>query len=170
MKNLRVEKGAPKFFSVPLTAILKRFGQIRNLNLPVVKDDLQHHAVGCYTAESEIKKGNRQSEAALVTAEKIAAIGSDSMGFRLSQNRNLPQPGKEYCSFSFTTVWPELHFLNIPRLPVKDTVMLSTLLIQANIMAVQKLEWQVACRRSLFTVSFSLQSSCMGSSWKLSMI
>lgn len=55
------------------------FSEVHNdksLNLPLVKDDLQHHAVGCYTAESEIKKSNRIAEAALVAAEKICSVGS----------------------------------------------------------------------------------------------
>ena len=108
IEELKTEKGAPAlFFSTPE----KYFKEIREegiLNLPVVKDDLQHHAVGCYTAESEIKKGNRQSEAALVTAEKIAAIGSMA-GAAIILRKILHLPGKEFCFCSFTTVWPELH-------------------------------------------------------------
>ena len=52
------------------------------MNLPVINDDLQHHAVGCYTAESAIKKGNRQAEAALVTAEKIGFSCMGQSGFQ----------------------------------------------------------------------------------------
>src|SRR5690606_6283969 len=73
--EMQTEKGAPKIlFSTPE----EYFASIEKENpqIPVVDDDLQHHAVGCYTAEAEIKKGNRQSEAALITAEKIAAIGN----------------------------------------------------------------------------------------------
>lgn len=80
IKEISSENGAPAlFFSTPE----KYFDEIRakrDLNLPVVKGDLQHHAPGCYTADSEIKKGNRQSEAALVTAEKISAVGSRAWG------------------------------------------------------------------------------------------
>lgn len=73
---IQSEKDAP---SVQFSTPERYFKEIRNdtsLNLPVVKDDLQHHAVGCYTAEAEIKKYNRLSEAALITAEKIASLGS----------------------------------------------------------------------------------------------
>ena len=41
---------------------------------PVVADDLQHHARGCYTALSRVKRENRQAEHALLTAERLAAV------------------------------------------------------------------------------------------------
>ncbi|HEX2970360.1 MAG TPA: glycoside hydrolase family 38 C-terminal domain-containing protein [Bacteroidales bacterium] len=80
INEIRSEQGAPVvYFSTPE----KYFEEIRNdrtLDLPVVKDDLQHHAPGCYTAESAIKKSNRKAEAALCVAEKIAAAGSRIWG------------------------------------------------------------------------------------------
>jgi alpha-mannosidase len=108
-----------------------------------VKDDLQHHAVGCYTAEGEIKKGNRQSETALVTAEKIVAIGS------LAWGANYPK--KE-----LTTAWQRVLFLQF-----HDSLAGSSLMDhsqaaregygfaldvahQASYIAIQKLEWQIA--------------------------
>ena len=48
-------------FSTP-EEYFKEIRNDQNLRLPVIKDDLQHHAVGCYTAEAEIKKNNRLSE------------------------------------------------------------------------------------------------------------
>jgi len=39
-----------------------------------VKGDLQHHAIGCYSAYSEIKKNNRRAENRLLAAEKLAAV------------------------------------------------------------------------------------------------
>lgn len=44
--------------------------------LPVVLEDLQHHAVGCYTVESSSKQFNRKAENALLRAEKFASIGA----------------------------------------------------------------------------------------------
>ena len=44
-------------------------------SLPVVHDELQHHARGCYSAVSKIKWYNRKCETALLTAEKAAALG-----------------------------------------------------------------------------------------------
>ncbi|MFQ3548490.1 MAG: alpha-mannosidase, partial [Armatimonadota bacterium] len=45
-------------------------------NFPIVKDDLQHHAVGCYSLHSEVKRLNRKSENALIRAEKFASLAS----------------------------------------------------------------------------------------------
>ncbi|HBP39067.1 MAG TPA: alpha-mannosidase [Clostridiales bacterium] len=42
--------------------------------LPVLRDDLQHHASGCYSANSAIKRANRLAENALVNAEKWASL------------------------------------------------------------------------------------------------
>ncbi|MDR0353551.1 MAG: hypothetical protein LBI02_09490, partial [Opitutaceae bacterium] len=58
IQTIRTGNGAPEIlFSTPD----RYFGEIRKLDavsLPEVKDELQHHAVGCYTVHSEIKKQN----------------------------------------------------------------------------------------------------------------
>lgn len=57
----------------------KYFDGIREIeegDLPVVKEDLQHHASGCYSANSKIKKLNRETENELVYAEKIDVLSS----------------------------------------------------------------------------------------------
>jgi alpha-mannosidase len=73
------QAGAPKLlFSTPD----EYFRDIaKTKNLPVVDDDLQHHSVGCYTAMSQIKKDNRSTEAALVTAEKMSSLATLIAGF-----------------------------------------------------------------------------------------
>lgn len=48
----------------------------KNWNLPVIHDDLQHHASGCYAAHSGVKRWNRRAENRLLFAEKYAAIAS----------------------------------------------------------------------------------------------
>ncbi len=140
---LKSEKGAPEiFYSTPE----HYFNEIRNekkVELPVVSDDLQHHAVGCYTAESEIKKGNRASEAALITAEKITAIGS------VAWDAGYPRD-------AFDLAWKKVLFLQFhdslagSSLPEHSQTAregygfaLDTA-HQAAMKAVQKLEWQVA--------------------------
>jgi len=45
-------------------------------DLPTVKEDLQHHAVGCYTAVSGIKRHNREAETLLMTTERLATAAS----------------------------------------------------------------------------------------------
>lgn len=143
INELKVEKDAPKVVYSTPDIYFKEAREENNPKLPVIMDDLQHHAVGCYTAESEIKKGNRQSEAALVTAEKIAAIGSVAWGAHY--------PKKE-----LTAAWHKVLFLQF-----HDSLAGSSLFDhsqsaregfgyaldvahQATFMGVQKLEWQVA--------------------------
>ena len=140
---LKAEKGAPAISFGSPERYFKEIRNDKNLNLPVVKDDLQHHAVGCYTAESAIKKGNRQSEAALVTAEKIAAIGSSVWG-------------SNYPKKELTSAWHRVLFLQF-----HDSLAGSSLFDHSQTalegygyaldiahhttyMAAQKLEWQIA--------------------------
>ena len=42
--------------------------------------------MGCYTALSEVKKNNRAAEAALVTGEKFATLGSVVAGAEYPQS------------------------------------------------------------------------------------
>lgn len=48
--------------------------------MPMVAEDLQHHASGCYSANSEIKSLNRRAETALVTAEKLDVLAKAITG------------------------------------------------------------------------------------------
>ncbi len=72
--DLLKQPGAPPvLFSTPT----RYFSEVGKLpKLPIVADELQHVAVGCYTAEWEIKKNNRTVEAALATGEKMAELAS----------------------------------------------------------------------------------------------
>ncbi len=67
-----------KFFRDELKKIKipsKRKEVIKN-TLPTVIDDLQYHSKGCYSAHSEVKKLNRESEDLLILSEKFASIAS----------------------------------------------------------------------------------------------
>ena len=68
------------------------------LSLPNVKDDLQHHSVGCYTAEGILKKGNSLAEEALMKAEKLCTIGQYAWK-------------AAYPKADFTTAWQKLLFM-----------------------------------------------------------
>ena len=46
----------------------------RDRDLPVVRDELQYHAKGCYAATSSVKRWNRRAENMLLAAEKLSAI------------------------------------------------------------------------------------------------
>ena len=47
---------------------------------PVVRDDLQHHARGCYSAHSRIKSLHRRAESQLFQAEILASLASTAAG------------------------------------------------------------------------------------------
>jgi alpha-mannosidase len=142
IEELKVENGAPTLFYSTPERYFKEVRADKDLNLPVVKDDLQHHAVGCYTAESEIKKGNRQSEAALIIAEKIAAVGSKAWG-------------SNYPKGELTSAWKKVLFLQFHDSLAGTSLYEHSqtaregygyaldIAHQAIFMSVQKLEWQV---------------------------
>jgi len=142
IEELKTEQGAPQVFFSTMDRYFEDIDK-QNLNLPTVTEDLQHHAQGCYTAEIDIKKGNRQSESALVTAEKVATLGSVAWG-------------ANYPKSEFSTAWKRVLFLQFhdslagTSLPEhSDTAKegygfaLDTA-HQATFKAIQKLEWQIA--------------------------
>ena len=141
INELKAEKDAPL---IQYSTIDRYFADVRakNLNLPVVKDDLQHHAVGCYSADVEIKKNNRLSEAALVTAEKITTVGSLIWG-------------AQYPKEEFTKAWKQVLLLQFHDSLAGTSVSAHSqdareghhyalnIAHTATTMAVQKLEWQI---------------------------
>ncbi len=157
--EVQTEPGAPKiFFSTPT----RYFAEVRKEplgGLPVVKDDLQHHSVGCYTAESEIKKSNRSSETALGDAEKLAAIGSVAWG-------------ADYPKTDFTEAWKKVLFLQFhdslagTALPEHYATTARegygyamSVAHSALYEAAQKLAWQIPAEdpESQYLVAFNLQ-------------
>jgi alpha-mannosidase len=75
--------------------------ETKNLPLPVVHDDLQHHASGCYAAHSGIKYWNRRAEWALLTAEKWSAIAALTTG--------LPYPTGEFARAWQSVLFNQFH-------------------------------------------------------------
>ncbi|MGI5893808.1 MAG: alpha-mannosidase [Candidatus Merdivicinus sp.] len=51
----------------------------------VVRGDLQHHAIGCYSACREIKRGNCRSERKLLAAERMMTVASRVQGLPYRQ-------------------------------------------------------------------------------------
>ncbi len=145
IEELKKDREGPAvFFSTPENY----FRELRKENisdLPVVNDDLQHHSVGCYTAEAEIKKANRASESAMVTAEKISAVGMMAWGAK-------------YPKQEFTEAWKRILFLQFhdslagTSLPShyqsarEASGYALDIAHQAVYKAVQKLEWQVPAK------------------------
>ena len=56
------------------------FDAVKNDEVPVVHDDLQFHAKGCYSAMSEIKANNRLCENKLFEAEGYSALSNTLIG------------------------------------------------------------------------------------------
>ncbi|MBE6726258.1 MAG: alpha-mannosidase [Ruminococcaceae bacterium] len=73
------------------------FDAVRDLPLPVVKEDLQFHAKGCYSACSMIKKNNRISEHRMAAAEAYSVLSG-----RLA--------GTTYPSAEFERAWKNVLF------------------------------------------------------------
>ncbi|GHU66381.1 hypothetical protein FACS189447_07120 [Spirochaetia bacterium] len=51
--------------------------------IPVIKDEMQYHAIGCYSSVSRVKRANNATEQALLFAEKMLAV---SGGADISEN------------------------------------------------------------------------------------
>ncbi len=142
IEELKSEKGSPVVFYSTPDHYFREVNAEKDMKLPVVKDDLQHHAVGCYTAESAIKKGNRHSETALITAEKLTSVGALAWG--------ASYPGND-----FTTAWQKVLFLQFHDSMAGTSVPEHSeaardgfghaldIARQASWLALQKLEWQV---------------------------
>jgi len=76
---LRAEHGEDRFaFSSP-NAFFAEVSDARP-ELPVVKDELQMHAVGCYSTHSESKENNRRAEHRLLAAETFSAVAAQLLG------------------------------------------------------------------------------------------
>jgi alpha-mannosidase len=65
-------------------------------SFPVVSTDLQHHASGCYSAHSGVKRWNRLAENALITAETFSTLAMRITG--------LPYPD------DFSLAWKDVLF------------------------------------------------------------
>ncbi len=56
------------------------FASIDTEKLPVVADELQHHARGCYSACTSVKMQNRRCENNILAAEKLCSMASHLVG------------------------------------------------------------------------------------------
>jgi Alpha-mannosidase len=73
IKKMQQEQGGESYvFSSPneYFELIKE----QNINIPIVKDDLQHHASGCYSTHSETKRNNRRAEERLLCAEMFVTM------------------------------------------------------------------------------------------------
>ena len=63
------------------------FRDVKNDTLPVIKGELQHHARGCYSAESSVKKGNRKCEQNLLAAERLCLMATRLTGAKYPRKK-----------------------------------------------------------------------------------
>ena len=138
---LKAEKDAPV---IQYSTIDRYFDDVRakNLNLPIVKDDLQHHAVGCYSADVEIKKNNRLSEYALVTAEKITAVGSIIWNAHYPKEK-LTDAWKRVLLFQFHDSLAGSSVMQHTQDAREGHLYALDIAHTTLTMAMQKLEWQI---------------------------
>lgn len=82
LESIRRMSGDPAYPSLLHGSLEGWFEHIgsNGFKLPVVHDDLQHHASGCYAAHSGIKRWNRKAEYLLITAEKFASVAAWTTG------------------------------------------------------------------------------------------
>ncbi|NUR91474.1 MAG: alpha-mannosidase, partial [Nonomuraea sp.] len=65
--------------------VTKRLGEQGLAELQVWRDDLQHHAAGCYSAHSGIKAWQRRAQAAVLSAERWAAVAGHDVRAELER-------------------------------------------------------------------------------------
>lgn len=63
------------------------FNSISTKELPVIKDELQHHARGCYSACTFVKMANRRCENNLIAAEKLCVMAKELSGIAYPQKK-----------------------------------------------------------------------------------
>lgn len=94
IRQVQQQKGAPTLiFSTPE----RYFEEIRKkqVQAPVIQDDMQHAFIGCYTAMSLVKKLNRDAELLLMGSEKLSALASVVAGY-------------DYPGESFAQAWQKV--------------------------------------------------------------
>ena len=69
--------------------------------LPTVAEELQFHAIGCYSAVSDLKRAHRQAENGLLVAERMAALAA--------QWANRPAPQQQLYALWQTLCFNQFH-------------------------------------------------------------
>jgi len=80
IRRLSGRAGGPRLVIDTIERFVDAEARAAAPHAPLVADDLQHHAVGCYAAHSGIKRWNRRAESLLLAAEGWAAVASAVAG------------------------------------------------------------------------------------------
>lgn len=73
IRSLRRESGEENLIHSSPNGYFNEMCKVAD-KLPIVKDELQYHSRGCYSAHSEIKAINRKAEHRLMAAEKFSVV------------------------------------------------------------------------------------------------
>lgn len=73
---------------------------LEKVELPIWKDDLQHHASGCYSATSLVKQLNRRLENSLYFSEAFATVASKTAGMR-DRTEDFKEAWRDVCFNQF---------------------------------------------------------------------
>ena len=81
--------GWPIYPTVKFGGLREYFAEAEKIRekLPVVCEELNFFAPGCYTTQSRIKRGNRRAEAALYDTEALAALAQTRTDYRLPHDQ-----------------------------------------------------------------------------------
>lgn len=76
------------------------FADIAAEGQPVLREDLQYHAKGCYSAVAEIKQNNRRAESSVLAAERLLLLASETLGHPIAKD-DLDRAWKNllFCQF-----------------------------------------------------------------------
>lgn len=77
---------------------------LEEVDLPVWTDDLQHHASGCYSATSMIKKWNRTLENSLYFSEAFATVATKLAGMR-EKTESFKEAWRDVCFNQFHDIF-----------------------------------------------------------------
>lgn len=79
IKEIREQHGLE---AIQLSSPNRYFEEMVRFNppVPVIKDEMQRHAVGCYSTHSESKASNRRAEHRLLSAEKFSSYANLLLG------------------------------------------------------------------------------------------
>ncbi|MCL2833034.1 MAG: hypothetical protein FWD78_07685 [Treponema sp.] len=85
------------------------FSGTASLQIPVVKDELQYHAIGCYSALSRVKRANNLAEQQLLFAEKmLAGIGGFVDGGIADADRAAGGANQAACYAELAAGWQKV--------------------------------------------------------------
>ena len=91
------------------------------VEIPEHRDDLQHHAAGCYATVSSTKNGIRRGECNLAAAESLSVL-ANKLCKSLTVPKSLRKPGRTSASSTSTIPWAAAPSGKSMTMPLISTV------------------------------------------------